>query len=99
MTQLQNIEEKTQTLIKWNQTSEPDWIKGVPIDGIPDDEIGHISGQLRELSDELWDINRQLAITLGEAADKFDDAHEYWLDNECEILKAHLDSLIAGSTF
>lgn len=94
MASLKKIEELTEWLEKWNWNPNPEWIKGTEETGTT-----HISGQLREKSDELWATDQDTSILLGEAAEKLDDAHEEWLENQNEILQAHLDALIAGSTF
>ena len=54
---------------------EPSWVKGYEngYDG------PHISGQMRELSDELWGNNQEASIMLAEAAERIDDAHEEWM--------------------
>lgn len=55
---------------------DPSWILRT------DGEEGHISGQLRESSDLLWnrgEWGRSVAILLGATADRLDDAHEEWM--------------------
>jgi hypothetical protein len=84
MASLKNIEILTQELQKHDIPTEPPWI--LAIDSAVSD-AGHISGQLREASDIVWDndrltaeeLNHQLSILLGEAAEQLDDAHEEWL--------------------
>lgn len=48
----------------------------------------HLSGQLREISDQLWNSGfwdkvpsvNELSVLLAEAAERLDDAHEEWLE-------------------
>ena len=58
----------------------PPWILGI------DEEAGqHISGELREASDQLFNTPGGLGYfseLLGEAAEKLDDAHEEWMEEQ-----------------
>ena len=85
-----------QQLEKWGWSSEPEWILRT------DGESGHITGQMREAADDLFNTPGGLGYfhdLLMQSAEQLDDAHQEWLENQIEILEAHLDALIAGSTF
>lgn len=62
---------------------EPAWIKGIDT-GVAGQEDMHISGQMRELSDDIYrhDQDNSASILLGEAADRLDDAHEQWMEDQ-----------------
>lgn len=77
MASLKRMEKMRQILEQWGMETEPKWI--LRTDGEP----GHISGQLRELSDEIWDSShddQMASILISEAAEQIDDAHEDWLE-------------------
>lgn len=79
MASLKRIESMTNYLTYRGLVSAPPWILGVL------NEEMHISGELRKLSDALWARNDELtevSILLTEAAEKLDDAHEEWLEEQ-----------------
>lgn len=64
----------------------PSWIEGYNREPY---ETSHISGQMRELSDKLWDTGvQEAAIMLAEGADRLDDAHEEWMINQLGLPSA-----------
>lgn len=62
----------------------------------------HISGQLREADSLIWKGRTgiahkvlypdelELVMLIGEAAERLDDAHESWLEEQCNRLEAEL---------
>jgi hypothetical protein len=77
-------------LEKLGLNPEPKWILGIDTSWHT-----HISGQMRESSDDIWDIEtwgavaspRDIAILLGEAAEQIDDAHQEWMENQLMLFK------------
>lgn len=65
-------------MISKGMNPDPSWILRT------DGEDGHISGQLRDRSDDLWhntdNTIRELCILMEETADQIDDAHEQWMN-------------------
>lgn len=59
---------------------DPSWI-------LATDGPGHISGEMREKSDDMWrfDHENSAAILLGEAAERLDEAHEEWMMDKLGI--------------
>ena len=91
MASLKRIEELRIHLETENLTTDPQWILGMQTD--PPSEVGHISGQLRETSDAIWDNDgltvdelNSISVLLSEAAERLDDAHQEWMEAKYENL-------------
>ena len=92
MASLKNIENMISELTLHRIQTTPKWIKRVDSTV---SSAGHVSGQLREAGDLLWDNDglsvhelNDLSALLGDAAEQFDDAHEEWLEHRIQLIRS-----------
>lgn len=105
MANLRRIEEMRHRLASWGWATTPVWLMPMQKKEWPEQTM-HFSGQLREADRFLWKgrtgvahevlDSDELAVAefLNEAAERLDDAHEAWLEEQIQKLEAHLQCLI-----
>jgi hypothetical protein len=73
-----------QQMVELHLNPEPQWILGIPTGEQSTSEPAHISGQLREIADIMWEFEEMqgICILIEEAAEKLDDAHQEWMERQ-----------------